>query len=637
MYFSQLKQILFVGIFVCFALSPLAIQAASPGLYKKVNVSSWYQTEKGVVLWLNAVYKDVYKELKKQATPIANKDLLQIPIGLLTDQLVEKDTDKDGLDDEYERAFGTNSKLRDTDKDGYDDRSEILSGYDPLKKKVKMMLNAAIYRKQRGKFVWNGTKNALWFITPDRTKRYFISPVEGKGTYTLNALAVSTDVLPVTQMPAVSTQAPISRPGDFRGSMPSTSTVPSPAQVITPSPTTFPEQETSTPGPSRPITAPLTVSPTQCGDRIREGSEQCDGEWYCDARCGLSQIATIQPSHPIRPCLPETETGGLFQMGIGSSCTYQVNGKSYTISLPSISPNYRYPKFVITDGTNTFDTGYTQTGFYSVENDFSLGRYRFTEITPSGIYTVIIHKIIPTSQIVVRGNCDRIIGDPDAQDRCRAFMQYQQTVVLPALDRISGGSMGRCYKDIQIVAVSDASPYQGEADSLAESGVVNFKINQMRTILNLTPMMEDHEMIHLMDFCLNIPNSEESRHSFFWAKLLELNRATGNNAQADRLLAPVQYAASVDSSDPAGTNDFYGCTGIKTKLLSQAYLNDRSVFSRYFTELVINANKLMNNGEMGDKDEILYNQIVARVTHADQTAIAQINNMCPRSPIGGNE
>lgn len=49
------------------------------------------------------------------------------------DKNVFNDSDQDGLSDEEERMYGTDSFNRDSDGDGYSDGAEIKSGYDPLK------------------------------------------------------------------------------------------------------------------------------------------------------------------------------------------------------------------------------------------------------------------------------------------------------------------------------------------------------------------------------------------------------------------------------------------------------------------------------------------------------------------------
>ena len=50
-----------------------------------------------------------------------------------SDKSVFLDSDQDGLSDEEEKMYGTDSENRDTDGDGYSDGTEVKSGYDPLK------------------------------------------------------------------------------------------------------------------------------------------------------------------------------------------------------------------------------------------------------------------------------------------------------------------------------------------------------------------------------------------------------------------------------------------------------------------------------------------------------------------------
>lgn len=50
-----------------------------------------------------------------------------------SDKNIFEDSDQDGLSNEEERTYGTNSNSPDSDGDGYSDGVEIKSGYDPLK------------------------------------------------------------------------------------------------------------------------------------------------------------------------------------------------------------------------------------------------------------------------------------------------------------------------------------------------------------------------------------------------------------------------------------------------------------------------------------------------------------------------
>ena len=52
----------------------------------------------------------------------------------ITQAVAKKDTDKDGLNDDDEKKYGTNINKKDTDGDGYSDFEEVRNGYNPLGK-----------------------------------------------------------------------------------------------------------------------------------------------------------------------------------------------------------------------------------------------------------------------------------------------------------------------------------------------------------------------------------------------------------------------------------------------------------------------------------------------------------------------
>lgn len=53
---------------------------------------------------------------------------------IITKPASKKDTDKDGLNDDDEKKYGTNPNKKDTDGDGYSDFEELKNGYNPLGK-----------------------------------------------------------------------------------------------------------------------------------------------------------------------------------------------------------------------------------------------------------------------------------------------------------------------------------------------------------------------------------------------------------------------------------------------------------------------------------------------------------------------
>jgi hypothetical protein len=589
------------------AVLPSASFAATRGLFR-TDTALWYQNDRGeIVTQIEDNVQRSYADLKKQAQTIATKDLVQIPIGLFTDHRPIKDTDRDGIDDEYERAYGTNPKVKDSDKDGYDDRTEILAGYHPLKKSVSMALNRSLFERLKGRFVWDAKWKELWFIPQLPEKRYFIS--------TQKALSRA-DLLAVANMYESSSyaEAPVN---------PAPVTV---TPVVSPAPQA-PSQPAFTP-----ITSELVVRPGFCGNGLRNEGESCDGEWYCDASCGLSRLTRFEPSEsPLRSCLPSNQVDGLFEMKVGSACTYPVNGKIYTIRLSSQA---RYPEFVVTDGVTTYETGYLHANIYPVGNDFALSRYRFQMDVVGGIYTVSIHKMIPTDQIVVRANCDDLQGEERIRERCRQFVQNQKTIVLPALDQLSGYSMGRCYKEIQIrIDPASATSPLGYAHQDGGLGIIPFQSRGISAFLNQEPPVDEHEMLHLLNICLNVPNTEEANHTFFGPRQSEMYRLMGNASMADQYLGYIRMNSAYDPADPATPAALTGCAGVKTQLLSRRFLEDPGIIYQYYADIVQNIRMLAKDGEATQTNNMLYNRIVARLLGSTQTVIDQINSVCPYSRI----
>ncbi|MFH1866716.1 MAG: fibronectin type III domain-containing protein, partial [Patescibacteria group bacterium] len=72
-----------------------------------------------------------YAALQAFGLGISNEDLAKIKIST-SEQAVVKDSDGDGLDDQFEIAIGTDPFNKDTDNDGYEDGLEVASGYSPL-------------------------------------------------------------------------------------------------------------------------------------------------------------------------------------------------------------------------------------------------------------------------------------------------------------------------------------------------------------------------------------------------------------------------------------------------------------------------------------------------------------------------
>lgn len=119
-------------------------------------------------------YKALETYIKKSAKGISNNDLWKMPLALAESN--GKDTDEDGLDDEYEKAIGTNMYFSDSDDDGLSDRDEIEAGFTPVYNNSVSEVDKDFAFRQSGNFfvaVENGGE--IWFVAPRDNKRYLIS------------------------------------------------------------------------------------------------------------------------------------------------------------------------------------------------------------------------------------------------------------------------------------------------------------------------------------------------------------------------------------------------------------------------------------------------------------------------------
>ncbi len=182
---SRSFRLLFLSFLLATALSHQVTEAAvAPGLLMR-DQGLWYRQANGEVVDLLPADGRLVARLRALARPITLTDLRQIPLGTPASALSDHDADGDGLDDEYERAFETDPRRADSDQDGFDDRTEILSGYHPLRKRVKMSLNQVTYKRHKGGFVWEPVRRQLWYVLADKPVRVFVTT---RPTFALNYL-----------------------------------------------------------------------------------------------------------------------------------------------------------------------------------------------------------------------------------------------------------------------------------------------------------------------------------------------------------------------------------------------------------------------------------------------------------------
>lgn len=146
---------------------------------------------------------DAFSVMKGQGIGISNENLSKIPVSL--DFLSGKDSDGDGLPDDFEIAIGTDPDKKDTDDDGFDDYTELLNGFDPLKTGgSKLSIDNNFSKKHAGKIFLQVERNGeAWYVNPDDNKRYFLGrPDDAFSIMRGLALGISNDnirKIPVTK------------------------------------------------------------------------------------------------------------------------------------------------------------------------------------------------------------------------------------------------------------------------------------------------------------------------------------------------------------------------------------------------------------------------------------------------------
>lgn len=105
---------------------------------------------------------------------ISHSDLEKIPVAV-NEKLIKKDSDKDRLDDDLEKAIGTNPLEDDSDGDSYNDGLEILNHFNPLnygRSSIDLKLSSEL----AGQILLDVEKNGeAWYVSPKDNLRYYIS------------------------------------------------------------------------------------------------------------------------------------------------------------------------------------------------------------------------------------------------------------------------------------------------------------------------------------------------------------------------------------------------------------------------------------------------------------------------------
>lgn len=117
--------------------------------------------------------ENFYSNLKTLSYGITSSDIKKIKAGIL--KMNERDTDKDGLSDQFETAIGTDPTNFNTDGDRYSDFTEITNGYNP-NGKGKLPISKYVTGRMQGRILTQVDNHSYhWYINPGNGRRYFLN------------------------------------------------------------------------------------------------------------------------------------------------------------------------------------------------------------------------------------------------------------------------------------------------------------------------------------------------------------------------------------------------------------------------------------------------------------------------------
>lgn len=165
---------IYFGIFFASADDTIASRTKGKILLQvEDNGEAWYVNPSNLKRYYMGRPQDAFDLMKNLSTGITNTDLAKIPVGLIGDN--NTDSDSDGLNDDLEKALGTNPAGKDSDNDGYGDKVEIISEHNPLATGLAK-IDANFTKVNSGKiFLQVEAGGAAWYVNPADNKRYYLN------------------------------------------------------------------------------------------------------------------------------------------------------------------------------------------------------------------------------------------------------------------------------------------------------------------------------------------------------------------------------------------------------------------------------------------------------------------------------
>lgn len=143
----------------------IQVEDKGQAFYVDTNNGIKHKLEKNNTTW---------KTISDLSLGVSKDNLAQIPVAV-NKELINLDSDNDGLDNSLEKAIGTNPFSSDSDNDSYNDSLEILNHYNPLSS-GQLKIDEKLSKKLAGKLLLDTEGNGeLWYINPSDNLRYYIS------------------------------------------------------------------------------------------------------------------------------------------------------------------------------------------------------------------------------------------------------------------------------------------------------------------------------------------------------------------------------------------------------------------------------------------------------------------------------